>query len=207
MADSKRFWDRMAARYDSDQPDDVAARKARLDRIRPHLQPDDVVLDLGCATGETVLGLAGDVARLVGVDISDAMIGIAARKTAERGIDNVIFRAGDGFEPELEGEGFTVVLAFNIIHLVPDPAATLRRLYDLLPPGGRLIAQTPCLGQGGGLARWLIGLASAIGLAPPVARFRFADIDLMIDGAGFEIEEAAVTPDTVSNRWTVARRR
>jgi enediyne biosynthesis protein CalE5 len=115
--------------------DGVTARAA----LRPGLS----VLDLGTGTGSVALRAAGLVApggRVVGVDISPAMLATARRRVATAGIDNVTFREGSG-EAIPEGDrAVDVVLASLCLMYVIDRAAAAREIVRVLRPGGRVVA-------------------------------------------------------------------
>lgn len=51
------------------------------------------------------------------------------------------------FDESLERESFDAVLAFNIFHLLEGAPKALRRIDELLKPGGLLMSVTPCLGE------------------------------------------------------------
>src|SRR5690606_33058877 len=55
------------------------------------LDPDALLLDIGCGGGEAVLPLAGQVRLLVGIDESESMIHTAERNRRSRGASNVRF--------------------------------------------------------------------------------------------------------------------
>lgn len=132
MAD---FWDKQAARYES-TPREQRFQEA-LDGARRWLGPDDVVLDVGCATGISTRELAPHVARIRGIDTSAIMV----RTAEEHGTDAW---CTDIHDERLDDEAWTAMVVFNVLHLT-DAEAVLARAADLLPVGGLLITQTPCL--------------------------------------------------------------
>ena len=56
--------------------------------LLPRLQPDTVLLDLGCGPGTITAGLARRVGRVVGLDASAEMVDAAQNHAADCGIDN-----------------------------------------------------------------------------------------------------------------------
>lgn len=85
------------------------------------------VLDIGCGTGIWSLGLASDVKRIVGVDVSDAMVERAVLNCEAAGIRNAEFVVAD-WKDLVPGEGalserFDIV----IVHMAP----ALRDMDDL----------------------------------------------------------------------------
>ena len=98
-------------------------------------------------------------------------------------------------------------MAFYILHLVDDPIRVLRRICDLLAPGGRLICETPCLGESGIALRWSIALAGKLGPLPKVHCFGIADLEAMICGAsGFVSVESRCVDEKQTHLLVVAKR-
>ncbi len=101
------------------------------------LDPNWTVGDLGTGTGELAATLAPFVARVVGIDRSEAMLEAAARRL--EGSANVELRRGDlEALPVADGELDVAVLSL-VLHYVVDPADVLRDTHRALAPGGRLV--------------------------------------------------------------------
>ncbi len=198
-----KFWDGRAASYDG-ADDDGQADPTMLGDIQRHLRPGDRLLDFGCATGTYTLAVAGSVAAVEGRDLSGKMIAIAQQKAAAQGVANAHFSAGPLDQAGYEAGSFDVVLALNVLHLLPDAAGTLAQLSALLSPGGRLITETPCLGQ----KRSLIGLfmrgLSKVGIVPHLNALSSADIDALVAGAGLQQTEAELRPGRIGSYFLVA---
>jgi len=118
--DSAAFWDRVARRYAKMSMRNADDYERTLNMIRAYLRPDDRVLEFGCGTGTTALKLSSAVGSYIATDYSPEMIAIAAEKLAEAGINDLhihVGRIGDG---SLCRDPFDVILAFNLLHLLPD---------------------------------------------------------------------------------------
>jgi SAM-dependent methyltransferase len=103
------------------------------------------VADLGCGKGALLLRAAeavGPSGRVVGVDISPAMVQVAAAAAAHASLDHVEVRVGDAQDPDLPGEAFDLVASSVVLFFLPDPAAALRSWRQLVAPGGRLAVST-----------------------------------------------------------------
>ncbi len=106
------------------------------------LQPDDVVLDIGCGDGRVTASIAQAVprGRVVGVDLSAQMIAHASAQHCRPPVDNLRFETADAaalpFEPQ-----FSVVFSNAALHWVQDQRAAVVGIARALRPGGRFIAQ------------------------------------------------------------------
>ena len=110
---------------------------------RAAIRPGESVLDLGTGTGSVALRVAskvGEDGRVVGNDISQEMLGLAAHKAKELDITNVEFQEGRAENIPAEDSSFDVVLASLSLMYVIDRGAAAREIGRVLRPGGRLVA-------------------------------------------------------------------
>ncbi len=125
-------WDALKTELFGERPD-LAALPALLD-------PTWTVGDLGCGTAQLAASLAPFVARVVGVDESEAML--AAARARLDGLDegaHVELRPGALEDlPVADGELDAAILALVLVY-VPDPAAVLAEAARVLRPGGRVL--------------------------------------------------------------------
>jgi SAM-dependent methyltransferase len=101
----------------------------------------DVVVDLGSGAGIDAILAAravGPSGRVIGIDMTDAMLDKARANVAAVGLANVEFRKG--FIESLPlGDGSADVLISNcVINLSPDKPAVFAEAFRVLRPGGRL---------------------------------------------------------------------
>jgi SAM-dependent methyltransferase len=99
------------------------------------------VLDVGCFTGDFLVQLAERGADVYGLELQPEAVEIAQRALPGR-----VFRADVHGTRFPEGP-FDVVTATGLIEHVIDPVALLRRMSDLLRPGGILLLETPDSGS------------------------------------------------------------
>jgi ubiquinone/menaquinone biosynthesis C-methylase UbiE len=118
MAQSKKFWDRIAKRYAKKPVGDEAAYQRKLAKTREYFRPDMEVLEIGCGTGSTAIAHAPYVRRIRATDISDQMIAIAKGKAAAAGVQNVTFEALAVEDLDVARESVDAVLALSLLHLV-----------------------------------------------------------------------------------------
>jgi SAM-dependent methyltransferase len=91
------------------------------------------VLDVGCGMGRYTALVADHGAEVVGLDVSRAV-----EKAAELW-PQCSFVQGDIVAPPFRPESFDLVYSFGVLHHLPDPLRGLRRCYELVKPGGRLL--------------------------------------------------------------------
>jgi SAM-dependent methyltransferase len=100
----------------------------------------EAVLDVGCGGGLTSMTLAEQVGprgRVLGVDISAAILDIARRRG--RGSANLEFRVADAGSEDLGRGGFDLVASRFGVMFFSRPLAAFENLRRQLRPGGRLV--------------------------------------------------------------------
>ena len=106
------------------------------------LKEGEVVLDLGSGAGLDMFVASkkvGDTGKVIGVDMTPAMIEKAKKNAEELGISNVEFRFGDIEDLPLENDTVDVVISNCVINLAPDKGKVFREAYRVLRPGGRVM--------------------------------------------------------------------
>lgn len=122
-------WDRMRA--------ELFGRRVDLLALLALLDPEWVVGDLGCGTGQVAESLAPFVGRVVAVDESAAMLA-AARKRLE-GAENVEVRRGEVESLPLDDGELDAAVLFLVLPYLAEPARALAEAARVLRPGGRLL--------------------------------------------------------------------
>src|SRR6056297_1522851 len=121
MEKTEEFWDKSASKYDrTEQRFEHIHRKSR-ENARKHLEGTDIVLDYGCGTGTASCELADQVKEIHAIDISSKMIAAAKEKADASNVENVSFVQADIFDDKHKEESFDAILAFNMLHTVPNP--------------------------------------------------------------------------------------
>ncbi|OBJ72170.1 methyltransferase domain-containing protein [Mycobacterium sp. 1274756.6] len=107
------------------------------------------VLDIPCGSGVALRGLRpAQRLRYVAADISPDMLSRARRRAAELGDLDIEFAIADIEALPFGDNEFDVVVSFNGLHCLPDPATAVAELARCLKPGGRLVALAVVRGAG-----------------------------------------------------------
>jgi ArsR family transcriptional regulator len=96
-----------------------------------------VVGDLGCGTGYLTRILAPYVRRVIGVDVSGAMLEHARAQTST--LTNVELRSGELETLPLVDVTLDAAILALVLHNVADPAAVISEASRVLRPNGRLL--------------------------------------------------------------------
>jgi SAM-dependent methyltransferase len=100
------------------------------------------VLDLGCGAGTDLLiaaQMAGPSGHVIGVDMTPAMLRVAAASAREMGIgDRVELQEALIESLPLPDAEVDIVISNGVIDLVPDKDAVFAEIDRVLKPGGRL---------------------------------------------------------------------
>ncbi len=188
-AASARFWNRFARRYAAAKMADPAGYDATIRRVESLLSPGQDVLEVGCGTGTTALRLAGRTRHLRAVDVSDAMIGIAREKLALQPMPQLQFEVAAVEHAAAPGERYDRILAFNVLHLLPDLDAAIAALMPSLVPGGLFISKTPCLRDLNPLITHVaVPIMRAVGLAPPLLHLDAGALSAAFERQGLVVE-------------------
>ena len=105
------------------------------------LHPGERVVDVGSGAGLDSLiaaKMVGPTGRVIGVDMTPAMLAKARRAAAEAGLANVEFREGYGEALPVPDGWADVVISNGVLNLLPDKAAALAEMARAIKPGGRL---------------------------------------------------------------------
>jgi 2-polyprenyl-3-methyl-5-hydroxy-6-metoxy-1,4-benzoquinol methylase len=206
MNKSEKFWDRLAVTFDKRDKDFEQTHSKTVAKAEKYLKISDVVLDYGCATGTAALEVADKVKEVHGIDISCKMIEGAKRKAAEHKIENVDFTQATIFDERYKGESFDVILAFNILLHVEDTPMVLKRINELLKPGGLIISVTACMGEKKTFFNFLIFLIKKIGIFPDFRFFKISELENSITDGKFQIVETEVFKDSPMIYFIAARK-
>jgi enediyne biosynthesis protein CalE5 len=110
---------------------------------RARVRPGHRVLDVATGIGEPALAAARLVrpgGQVTGIDLSAAMIAIAAERAREEDVTNVTFEVGDADVSQFPGGPFDAAVCRWALMFFADLPAALAGIRRALAPGGRLAA-------------------------------------------------------------------
>ncbi|MEI6348535.1 MAG: arsenite methyltransferase [Bacteroidota bacterium] len=106
-----------------------------------HIQAGNTVVDLGSGAGNDCFvarKLVGETGKVIGIDMTEAMINKARVNTEKLGFTNVEFRLGDIEKMPITANKADVVISNCVLNLVPDKPKAFSEIYRILKPGGHL---------------------------------------------------------------------
>jgi arsenite methyltransferase len=162
------------------------------------LRPGETVLDLGSGAGFDCFLAAkqvGPTGRILGVDMTPAMISKARSNAACVGAENVEFRLGEIEHLPVSDASVDVILSNCIVNLSPDKAAVFREAFRVLRPGGRVaisdvVATAPIPADLRGKLEAYTGCVAGAALV--------GDVEGMLREAGFSEVRVALPGDLSS---------
>jgi len=162
------------------------------DLARPHL--GERVLEIGAGHGEMTERLAGDGRTVVATDLSKRCVDALRERFGGRADVEVVHAdaAGSG-----DGRRFDSAVLVNVLEHIDDDADALRRIHDVLEPGGRLVVFVPAFD----------GLYSEFDrLIGHRRRYRRAELISLADRCGFGIVEARYVNSVGAVAWWLMAR-
>ncbi|MEJ2544215.1 MAG: class I SAM-dependent methyltransferase [Calditrichaceae bacterium] len=209
---AQQFWDKQAGKYDAGEKAFEQVYREVLAKTKKYLSPGDHVLDFGCATGTRTLALAGSVRHIHGLDFSGEMIREALKKKEKIKVGNATFSRGSIFDESLEKESFDAVIAYAVLQLLEDYEAVIRRIRELLKPGGYFISTTPLLKEKMNfktrLNFTLLHLLRSLGLFPlHLNRFTVGDVENLLEQNDFQLVETERIPYEMTVLFLAGRKK
>ncbi|MCP5153155.1 MAG: tetratricopeptide repeat protein [Ectothiorhodospiraceae bacterium] len=154
------------------------------------------VLVAGCGTGNEAIAIARArrTARILGVDLSRASLGYAARMAQRLGVDNLELAQADIMHLEALGRRFDVIESSGVLHHMDDPTAGWGVLARCLHPGG--VVKTAFYSRRArDPVRRARALVSELGLPASIEGVRTLRARLLREGADGPLAELLASPD------------
>jgi SAM-dependent methyltransferase len=106
-----------------------------------HIRNGNTVIDLGSGAGNDCFvarALVGETGKVIGVDMTEAMINKARKNNEKLGFNNVEFRLGDIENMPVSENLADVVISNCVLNLVPDKEKAFNEIFRILKKGGHL---------------------------------------------------------------------
>lgn len=103
------------------------------------MKPGDTVVDLGSGAGNDCFvarAIVGESGKVIGVDMTEAMIEKAIANADKLGFNNVEFRLGDIEKMPIAADRADVVVSNCVLNLVPDKRKAFQEVFRILKPNG-----------------------------------------------------------------------
>jgi 2-polyprenyl-6-hydroxyphenyl methylase/3-demethylubiquinone-9 3-methyltransferase len=117
------------------------ARFAYFDPLVPHWAGLRV-LDVGCGGGLAAACLVQRGAQVVGLDLSQASLRVAARQTRRPGCPEAIYTCGRAEALPFPDASFDVVWCTDVLEHLTDVSAAIAQIARVLKPGGLFVYDT-----------------------------------------------------------------
>ncbi|MCP4005075.1 MAG: arsenite methyltransferase [bacterium] len=104
------------------------------------LRPGETVVDLGSGAGMDAFLAArqvGSTGKVIGIDMTDAMLERARENARSVGVENVEFRKGQIEDLPLEDQSVDAIISNCVINLSPEKDRVYAEAFRVLRPGGR----------------------------------------------------------------------
>jgi 2-polyprenyl-3-methyl-5-hydroxy-6-metoxy-1,4-benzoquinol methylase len=206
MNKSEKFWDKRSKDYDKREKDFEQEYDKTIELTKKYLKINDIALDFACGTGVITNIIASDVKEIHGIDISSKMIAVAKRKAEEREIQNSSYSQSIIFDEIYKKESFTVILAFNILHLLEDTLKVMLRINELLKPGGLFISATPCMKDKKSFIGIMLFLLRKMRIIPYTKFLKFSELEGLIANGNFQIIKTEDLQENPPNYFVVAKK-
>ena len=142
------FWDKVSGVYDLfENIYNKSVYQSTGKSVAKYIKNTDRVLECACGTGAISIFIAPVCKELIVSDYSVGMLKQAKKKL--KNYDIIDYRRVDITDIEAEDNSFDVVVAGNVIHLLPDPQRAMNELTRVCKDGGRLVIPTYINGDEG----------------------------------------------------------
>ena len=134
---------------------DLAMGNRMLDQYRQRTVETarGLVLEIGVGPGQNLRLYSSAVVRVVGLDPSPELLGIASKRASDVVVPVSLVRASAEQIPFINATFDAIVITWTLCS-IPDPTAALTEMRRVLKPGGRLLFVEHGLSPESRIARW-----------------------------------------------------
>ena len=112
-------------------------RRSALTWVEP-LDADMIVVDVACGAAHVAEQIAPHVRQVVGLDLTPALLAVAADRLREHGVSNVLLQEGHATRLPFLDQSFDLVVCRAALHHFADPAAAVTEMARVCRLGGRV---------------------------------------------------------------------
>jgi phosphatidylethanolamine/phosphatidyl-N-methylethanolamine N-methyltransferase len=184
----RRYWERHAKKYD------LSLRLLRrplprmLQLAREATTGAARVLEVAAGTGLVTTELARVAGEVIVTDYATEMVALLEKKVRDARLANVHCEQADLYALRFEPASFDVVVAANVLHLVPDLPGAIRALRRVLKPSGRLVVPTFCHDETP--LSWVVSRVIAVTRFPNKRRFSAKSLRESLEAEGLSVNRA-----------------
>lgn len=140
-ADAQSFFGRLAGQWD-DVRNELFGSRFTGSALLHLVNPEWVVADLGCGTGNASELLAPVVKRVIAVDQSEAMLDAARKRLGSAG--NIDLAQGELTRLPIQTASVDAAVMVLVLHHVEKPGAAIAEMHRVLKPGGVALIVDMC---------------------------------------------------------------
>lgn len=107
------------------------------------LKKDDVVLDVGCASGVQLFRISAGIKKGIGIDVGDEYLSVARNEANKLNLNNLDFIKGEVEQLPFEDGYFSKILIGEVLEHLMEVDLAVMELKRVLKPGGILVASVP----------------------------------------------------------------
>ncbi len=207
MRKSSKFWNRIASSYDSSvQKRYQSTYQEMVSLTKKYLNQNDLMLDVGCGTGITTIELSPYVRRIDAFDISERMIELAIDKATKSNTLNINYQICDIMNDKFKSDSYDVITVYNVLLFFSPDENPLRRIHQLLKPGGMFLSATDCYSELGFVLKTIAKLFSSTGIMPMIKEYSCQSLEEEIEKSGFSIIDKKVLFKKPLNYFIIANK-
>ncbi len=140
----RQYWENHARGYDASLRVLAKPLPRMLELVAAACRAAGRVLELAAGTGLVTTAIASVAEQVTATDYSSSMVDMLRTRVQAAGASNVTCAQADIFALPYPPASFDVVVAANVLHLVPDLDAAIRAMLRVLRPEGKLVVPTFC---------------------------------------------------------------
>lgn len=188
MPGHQEYWNRHARNYDRSMSLLGRPYGPMLDLTAEAARGARRVLEVAAGTGLVTQVLARETQHVVATDYAPEMVAVLKARVAALGVANVTCEQADLYALRYEPNSFDVVVAANVLHLVPDLPGAVAALARVLRPAGKLIVPTFCHAQTA--VSSFVSRLLALTRFPGARRFTSQSLEASLAGLGLTIRRS-----------------